>query len=62
MDATPVKTTDLKPGDNVGMGVVVSTKVSPSGKTIVISAKRPDGTVFTDRVSTRQNMYVFTGA
>lgn len=60
MKATPVKKTDLKPGDRTALGPVASTKLSPSGKTIVITVTRPDGTEFADRVSAAGSMHVFT--
>jgi tricorn protease-like protein len=60
MKATPVAKTSLKAGDKTSLGVVTETKVSPSGKTIVITVKRTDGTTFTDRLSAAGNMMVFT--
>lgn len=60
MKATPVAKKSLKPGQRTSLGTVESTKLSPSGKTIVITVKRTDGTTFTDRMSAAGNIMVFT--
>ena len=61
MKATPVKKTDLRAGQRTVLGIVTETKLSPSGKTMVITVRNEnDGHLFTDRVSAAGNMYVFT--
>jgi len=60
MKATPVAKTDLKAGQLTSGGTVKSTKLSPSGKTIVIVFSRTDGSTFTDRMSSAGSMMVFT--
>jgi hypothetical protein len=60
MKSTFIAKTSLKPGQRTSLGEVTNTKVSPSGKTIVITVKRADGTTFTDRLSAIGNIAVFT--
>jgi hypothetical protein len=60
MTATPKPKTSLKPGDRTVFGTVTETKLSPSGKTILITVREPDGRLFTDRLSAAGSMYVFT--
>jgi hypothetical protein len=56
-----IPTTDLKTGHRTVLGTVTETKVSPSGKTMVITVSRADGSTFTDRISTAGKSAVFTG-
>jgi hypothetical protein len=60
MKATPVAKTSVKAGDKTVLGTVTETKLSPSGKTIVITVSKTDGTTFTDRLSAVGNMMIFT--
>lgn len=60
MQATPVATTSLKPGQLTSFGTVKEARLSPSGKTMKITLTRKDGTEFTDRISAVGNTYVFT--
>ena len=61
MKATPKPKTELQSGDRTVLGIVTETKLSPSGKTMVITVRNErDGSLFTDRVAARGNMYVFT--
>lgn len=60
MKATQIKKTDLKSGDRTSLGVVTETKLSPSGKTMVITVDKGNGKTFTDRVSAIGDMFVFT--
>lgn len=60
MKAIPVAKTSLKPGDKTVLGTVTGTKVSPSGKTIVITVERADGSTFTDRLSAAGNIMTFS--
>jgi hypothetical protein len=52
--------TSLKSGDRTVLGTVVTTKLSPSCKTIVVTVRRTDGSTFTDRMSAKINVHVFT--
>jgi hypothetical protein len=62
MKATPKPKTELQPGDRTVLGIVTETKLSPSGKTMVITVRNPtDGHLFTDRIAAAGNMYVFEG-
>jgi hypothetical protein len=55
--------TQVRKGHKTVLGVVKENPtVSPSGKTMVITVVKDDGTEFTDRMSTLGNMAVFTGA
>lgn len=60
MKAAPVAKTSLKAGDKTVLGTVTGTKASPSGKTIVITVERTDGTTFTDRLTAAGNMMIFS--
>ena len=60
MKAAPKPKTSLEKGDKTSLGTITETKLSPSGKTIVITVSRTDGTTFTDRLPAAGNMMVFT--
>ena len=61
MKATQIAKTDLKPGHRTSLGTVTSIKISPSGKTMVITVRNErDGHEFTDRVSTVGDIFIFS--
>jgi hypothetical protein len=58
--ATPKAKTSLHVGDKTTVGTILGIKVNPSRKTMEITVRGHSGAVFTRRVSTAGNMYVFT--
>lgn len=61
MKVTWTPKTDVKPGDRTVLGIVTETKLSPSGKTLVITVDSGNGSApFTDRIPAAGNMAVFT--
>lgn len=54
-----VPVAELKTGDTTVLGDVVNTELSRSGRTMLVTVQRADGSTFTDRISARGNMAVF---
>jgi hypothetical protein len=61
MKTTFIDKTAVKVGDMTVLGVVTEQpKISPSGKTMMLTVKLHSGKDFTDRVSTAGKMAIFT--